>query len=149
MRTGVFKESEIMTRHNVMLERYIKCRDIELKTLRAMVNQQVLPAAVAYKASLSEGVKRLKDAGIDSALEIDLLKDLAALSKSLYDETSSMAHTLDELHHKGDEEAMARKIASDLMPRSVKIAQLCNQIEEIVPDNQWPIPKFFDMLFIR
>ncbi len=149
MRTGVFKESEIMTRHNVMLERYNKCRDIELKTLRTMVNQQVLPAAVAYKASLSEGVKRLKDAGIDSALEIDLLKDLAALSKSLYDETNSMAHTLDELHHKGDEEAMAKKIASDLMPRSVKIAQICNQIEEIVPDNQWPIPKFFDMLFIR
>ncbi len=44
---------------------------------------------------------------------------------------------------------MAKKIATELMPKSVKIAQLCNKIEEIVPDNQWPIPKFFDMLFIR
>lgn len=149
VKTGVFKESEIMTRHNVMLERYIKCRDIELKTLRAMVLQQVLPAAVEYKATLSEGVKRLKEAGIDTALEIDLLKDLATLSKSLYDETNSLTHSLEELHHKGDEEAMAKKIASDLMPRSVKIASICNQIEEIVPDEMWPVPKFYDMLFIR
>ena len=34
LKTGVFRESEISTRYNVMLERYIKCREIELKTLR-------------------------------------------------------------------------------------------------------------------
>ena len=58
-------------------------------------------------------------------------------------------HSLEELHHKGDEEMMAKKIASDLMPRSFKIAEICNQLEEIVPENLWPVPKFYDMLFIR
>ena len=149
MKTGVFTEGEISTRHNVMLERYIKCRDIELKTLRGMVLKQVLPAAVAYKAQLADGVKRLKDSGVDSALEVDLLKDLAALSKSLYDETNSLAHSLEDLHKKADEETCAKKIAQDLMPRSFKIADICNQIEEIVPDSDWPVPKFYDMLFIR
>lgn len=150
VKTGVFREGEIATRHNVMLERYIKCRDIELKTLATMIHQQVLPAAVGYKAQLSESAKRLKDiSGVDASLETDLLKDLSGLSKSLYDETRSLMHSLDELHHKGDEEGMAKKIASDLMPRSFKIAQICNQIEEIVPEDSWPVPKFYDMLFIR
>jgi glutamine synthetase len=150
VQTGVFREGEISTRHNVMLERYIKCRQIELKTLSAMIHQQVLPAAVQYKAQLSESVKRLKDiSGADSSLEVDLLRDLSDLSKTLYDETRSLIHSLDELHHKGDEEMMAKKIASDLMPRSFKLADVCNQIEEIVPDSMWPVPKFYDMLFIR
>ncbi|MFL5783121.1 MAG: glutamine synthetase III [Bacteriovoracaceae bacterium] len=150
VQTGVFRESEISTRHNVMLERYIKCRQIELKTLSAMIHQQVLPAAVQYKATLSESVKRMKEiSGVDVSLEVDLLKDLADLSKTLYDETRSLMHTLDESHHKLDEESFAKKISSELMPKSFKIAEVCNKIEEIVPEDMWPVPKFYDMLFIR
>lgn len=149
MKTGVFRESEISTRHNVMLERYIKCREIELKTLRGMVLKQVIPAAVEYKGVLADCVKKQKDAGVDTALELELLKDLTTVTKSLYDQASNLDGTLDELHKKHDEETIAKKIAMELMPLSVQIADMCNQIEEIVPDENWPVPKFYDMLFIR
>lgn len=147
--TGVFRENEISTRHNVMLERYIKCREIELKTLRGMVLKQVIPVAVEYKGVLADCVKKQKDAGVDTALELELLKDLTTLTKSLYDQASNLDGTLEELHKKHDEETVAKKIATELMPLSVQIADMCNQIEEIVPDENWPVPKFYDMLFIR
>ena len=147
--TGIFKESEIMTRHNVMLERYIKCREIELKTLSGIVLKQVLPVAVEYKAQLAESIKKQKDCGVDSSLEVELLKDLSNLAKTLYEQTINLTTSVDDLHRKLDEEAFAQKIAEDLMPQSLKISDLCNQIEEIVPDGNWPFPKFFDMLFIR
>lgn len=147
--TGIFKESEIMTRHNVMLERYIKCREIELKTLSGIVLKQVLPVAVEYKAQLAESIKKQKDCGVDSSLEVELLKDLSNLAKTLYEQTINLTTSVDDLHRKLDEEAFAKKIAEDLMPQSLKISDLCNQIEEIVPDGNWPFPKFFDMLFIR
>ena len=146
--TGVFKESEISTRHNVMLERYIKCREIELKTLSGMVLKQVVPAAVEYKAQLAESIKKQKEAGADSSLELELLKDLATLSKTLYEQTVNLTGSL-ELIHKSDEETVAKKIAMELMPQSFKVAELCNKIEEIIPDENWPLPKFYDMLFIR
>lgn len=148
MKTGVFKESEIATRHNVMLERYIKCRQIEIKTLAGMVLKQVIPVAVDYKAHLAESIKKQKDAGTDSSLELELLKDLANLSKTLYEQTVNMVNNLEAIH-KNDEETVARKIATELMPLSVKVADLCNKIEEIIPDENWPVPKFYDMLFIR
>jgi glutamine synthetase len=147
--TGIFKESEISTRHNVMLERYVKCREIELKTLVGMVLKQVVPVAVNYKAQLAESIKKQKDAGADSSLELELLKDLATHAKTLYEQTINLSSTLHELHEKCDEETLAKKIATELMPQSVKIAELCGRIEEIVPDENWPIPKFYDMLFIR
>jgi glutamine synthetase len=148
MTSGVFKESEISTRHNVMLERYIKCREIELKTLAGMVLKQVVPVAVEYKAQLAESIKKQKDAGADSSLELELLKDLATHAKSLYEQTVNLTGTLESIH-KHDEETIAKKIAVELMPQSVKIADLCNKIEEIIPDENWPFPKFYDMLFIR
>lgn len=147
--SGVYRESEIATRHNVMLERYIKCREIELKTLAGMVLKQVVPVAVEYKAQLAESIKKQKDAGADSSLELELLKDLATLAMSLYSQTNSLTTQLDEMHSKLGEEAMAKKIAMELMPASFKIADLCNKIEEIIPDENWPLPKFYDMLFIR
>jgi glutamine synthetase len=149
LKTGVFKEGEIMTRYNVMLERYIKCRQIEFKTLRGMVLKQILPVAVDYKAVLAESIKKQKDCGADSSLEMELLKDLSTLSKTLYEQTTNLNNILEEIHHKHDEETVAKKIALELMPMANNISDLCNQIEEIVPDENWPLPKFFDMLFIR
>ena len=148
VKTGVFKESEIATRHNVMLERYIKCREIEFKTLSQMVLKNVIPVAVDYKAQLAESIKKQKDAGSDSSLELELLKDLANVAKSLYEQTINLQSSLEAIH-KNDEEVIAKKMAVELLPQSVKVAELCNRIEEIVPDENWPFPKFYDMLFIR
>lgn len=147
--TGVFRENEIVTRHNVMLERYIKCRQIEFKTLRQMALMQVLPSAIEYKGILAENVKKIKDAGADATVEIELLKQLSHLAKDLHDKVMVLNSNMDDMHHKLDEEAFSKKIASELMPSSLEIADLCNQIEEIVPEDKWPLPKFYDMLFIR
>lgn len=149
VKSGVFNESEISTRHNVMLERYIKCREIEIKTLAGMVLKQVIPVAVDYKAHLAESIKKQKEAGSDSSLELELLKDLATHAKTLYEQTVNLSSTLDDLHSRCDHETLAKKIANDLMPQTVKIADLCSRIEEIIPEENWPVPKFYDMLFIR
>jgi glutamine synthetase len=149
MTTGVFRENEVVTRHNVMLERYIKCRQIEFKTLRQMALMQVLPSAIDYKGILAENVKKIKDAGADATVEIELLKQLSHLAKDLHDKVMVLNSNMDDMHHRLDEETFSKKIATDLMPASQEIADLCNQIEEIVPEDKWPLPKFYDMLFIR
>jgi glutamine synthetase len=110
--------------------------------------KQIVPVAVDYKAQLAESVKKQKELGADASLELELLKDLATLSKTVYEQTVNLTGSLDAIH-KHDEETIAKKIASELMPQSFKIAELCNKIEEIIPDENWPLPKFYDMLFIR
>ena len=51
--------------------------------------------------------------------------------------------------HKLSEEEYSFKIARELMPLSEEIADLCNKIEDIVPEKYWDIPTYYDMLFIR
>jgi glutamine synthetase len=147
--TGVFRETEISTRYNVMLERYIKSREIELRTLRQMVLKQIIPAAIGHKAHLAQAVSLSKAAGADTTVETELLKVIAGLSKDLHDKTMILNNHLDCLHGKLDEESISLKIAHELMPASFEIASICNQIEELVPEDKWPVPKFYDMLFIR
>jgi glutamine synthetase len=146
--SGVFRESEINTRYNVMIERYIKCREIELRTQSQMILKQVLPAAIEYKTLLSQGLNAAKEAGVDCSVETEVLKTLSGLIKDLHNQTLVQLNNLEGLHQ-GDEERVARKISADLMPASFQIADLCNHIEELVPEEKWPVPKFYDMLFIR
>ncbi len=148
-RMGVFNEGEIKTRANVMLERYIKCREIEFRTLHDMVTKQVLPVAVGYKGQLAQTVKALKDAGADASVEQDMLKTLSNAAATLATQSSMLMANLETAHKSLGESQLAAKIGKDLMPLSAQIASLCNQVEEIVPEDMWPIPKFFDMLFIR
>lgn len=146
---GVFTSNEIITRHNVMLERYIKCREIEFKTLKQMVQKQVLPAAIDYKAFLAQSVKTQKEAGVDNTMELEVLKNLADVAKDLFKQLTILDSAMDEYHRTLDEEKYAQKIAVELMPQSVQVSNLCNSIEELIPEDSWPVPKFYDMLFIR
>lgn len=147
-KTGVYKPSEIQTRYNILLERYVKCREIEFKTLRSMILKQVLPVAIESKSLLSKAVLKQKEVGVESTVELELLKNLSNHTKDLYTQTNMLASSLEEFS-KLDEEALALKIAKELMPLSEKVAEIANNIEDIVPEQMWPLPKYYDMLFIR
>lgn len=146
---GVFRQGELQTRANVMVERYIKCREIEFRTQEAMVNKQILPCAIAYKAELSETVSKLKAVGADSSIEEGMLKRLSDVVKTLVAKKDLLAANFDKAHHSMGEEEFSVKIAKDLMPVCEEISLLCNQVEEIVPEDSWPLPKYYDMLFVR
>lgn len=148
-RMGVFNEGEIKTRGNVMLERYIKCREIEFRTLANMVHRQVLPSTVAYKEQVAQSINSIKAAGGDVSVESEVLKQLSGLTKDVQTKVATLMSAVDGLHKGHDEYAIADKIGKELMPLSEQIAQGCNGLEELVPEDQWPIPTFYDMLFIR
>lgn len=145
---GIFKPSEIMTRYNVMLERYIKVRDIEFKTLISMIEQSVMPAVTTYKNTLTELMKKQKDLGLDSSIEMDIYKSLSEAAVSLHTQTGNLKKQLASAHH-GDEEKIALSFAHELMPISVQIGQYSNKLEALTPDSLWSLPKYYDMLFLR
>jgi len=145
---GVFNEGEIKTRANVMIERYIKCREIEFRTQQTMVQKQVMPVAIAYKQQLAEAIGKIKDAGGDVSVETELLKALSHATKELGTNTTKLIHDMEACHKLGEAKC-ADKFAKELMPLSTHIADLCNIVEEAVPEDMWPVPKYYDMLFIR
>jgi glutamine synthetase len=147
-KTGVYKGSEIRTRFNVLLERYIKHRDIEFNTMISLVEQNVMPAIFEYKHELLELMKKQKDLGLDSQTEMEVYRHLNELASQLHTSVGNLKKDVKSIHH-GDEEKNALQIAQSLMPLSTQIATLSNKIEEIIPDHMWTLPKYYDMLFLR
>lgn len=144
---GIYRKSELFTIYNVLLERYCTCREIEFTTLIDMVNQQVVPASLSYKKQLSDVILNLKQLKIESTVEIDIFKKLNLILETLYEDTRNLGNMMKTLPE--DEEEKARQIAEQLMPMSEQIAGFSAQIESILPEAEWPLPTYFDMLFLR
>ena len=79
VKTGVLSEQEITMRYNVLAERYNTHREIEFRTLLNMVYHQVLPAGITYKEQLSTVIRNQKEIGLESSVEVEIYKILAAL----------------------------------------------------------------------
>lgn len=143
----IYTQTELIMRHNVLVERYNTQRSIEFTTLVSMVNQYVFPAVVKYKNELSQCVKNQKDIGIESAFEKELYKKLNFASEGLYNRMNQLQNAMEEMPTDINEEA--KTIANKLLPLSEEMATFCGQVEELVPDEYWTLPKYYDMLFIR
>ena len=141
----VLTADELQMRSTIFLEDYLKRREIELVTLISMIKQYVLPAALAYKAAL---VPLLSNAKKDQTLAES--KIFAQLTQTI-NELHQRMTALEEWHQAlGDLrlEDAAAKMAAEGVQGLYDLAIFCGQLEELVPHDLWPLPTFYDMLFL-
>ena len=145
---GVYTPSELETRFNVRVERYVKHREIEFNTLVNMINKDIIPAAIQYKRELAESINQQKQAGVEAKVDLEILKDVNTKVEALRADNSKMITLLESIAGKEDIEA-ADVIAKQMLPLSEKIAETVAFLEENVSEELWPLPTYYDMLFIR
>ncbi|MBN1534091.1 MAG: glutamine synthetase III [Spirochaetes bacterium] len=146
----VLSPVELKSRYHIRLERYAKDIDIEAKALSNMVTSQIIPAALRFQGemakSLKDTAKVLGDA--DLAPQKKLLGTLCGLIGAI--ETS--VEELKTAQEKGigmhDELEKAKYCNDTLKPLMLKVRQSVDELEPLVCDELWPIPKFWEMLFI-
>lgn len=142
----IYTPTELEMRYNVRVEQYCVCRQIEFRTLVNMIHKDVLPAAITYKGMLAAGIEDQKDAGCDAKVDKIILKDIDAKVTDLYEKSKKLHEATEALGHEiGD----AEKIANELLPLSEEVADIIGYLEENVAEDLWPIPTFYDLLFVR
>jgi glutamine synthetase len=143
---GIYSENELNMRFNVRVERYCLQRIIEFNTLISLVHKDIFPATIQYKALLANAVDEQKDVGVDAKVDKALLTQINNELNELYDKTRLLMKEVDKLGH---EISDAEVIANKLLPLSEEIADHIAYLEEHVSEELWPLPTYFDLLFVR
>ena len=131
------------------LENYNLLRNIEFKTLINMSEQHVLPAAYEHKKELAMTLKDFQAIGYGSAkAEAETLATLGELTDDLHDKLKAFKDLLKNNSEKA-EDLVSKSIAHEILPASEKIAEIVQAIEDMMPDQSWPLPKHHEMLFLR
>jgi glutamine synthetase len=143
----IFSEAELHSRYHVRLERYLKDMSIEIDTLRSMVDTIVLPSAYRYHAELASGVAVAKAAGVP-APAAEVLSRLTSLIQGLATQRSALDNVVQKMEAKSGDEEKAKMVAYDVAGTLLEVRRYCDELETIIADDQWPLPKYREMLFI-
>jgi glutamine synthetase len=146
-RLGVFSEAEIHSRFHVRLERYLKNMMIEVDTLRAMVDTQVLPAAFSYQGQLAQAAVANKTLGLEAPQTVPL-KELSVHITQLQNKRSALEIALQRVEGMKAETDKANGFAMEISTIMHEIRILCDGLEAIVSDDLWPLLKYREILFL-
>jgi glutamine synthetase len=146
--SGVFSEAELASRFHVRLERYIKDVAIEVETLTQIVDTMVLPAALAYHGKLAEGAAAAKNAGFAAIPQKESAERIAHLCDILATRRKSLVETFTKVDALEDHEAKATGLAQEVMQSMLEVRRVCDELEGLVADAMWPLPKYREMLFL-
>ena len=136
---GVLSERELAARHDIAWERYIKVQNIEANCALDMARTLILPAAVRYLGELS-GASASK--GVNA-----LCATVAALTDRLVTAIDDLEHAQHGAHKKTSMEAEARAFAESVIPAQNALRAAADELETLVADDLWPLPKYRELLF--
>ncbi|MBN1653762.1 MAG: glutamine synthetase III [Deltaproteobacteria bacterium] len=151
-RQKVFSKSEIVARYHIWVDIYDKMIDIEARTLAEIASTQVLPAAYAYQTRVGDSLETLErlckvtnKAAVDDRRSFfeQLTNDILYVHRNIA-ELEKMIDKALEL----DEEKRADYYFETLKPQMAHIRRHIDELERVMPDELWQLPKYREMLFI-
>ncbi len=146
-RLEIFSEAEVQSRFHVRLERYIKNLWIEADTLKAMVDTQILPSVYSYHGHLAQGAAASRELGT-KAPQTETLVRLSLLTETLQGKRTQLDDALRAAEKASTDEQRAQVLAEQVAPSMMEVRQVCDELESIVGDSYWPLPKYREMLFL-
>jgi len=147
----VLSKVELNSRYIIYLEKYIKDLEIEVKCLNNICLNQVIPAAIDYQKTVAKAVLMTKEvlgtAAVVSA-ETDILKKVVDLVNNIYSVNKEIQSKVDAANAVHDEAKKAETLCAKVKPKMDELRAYVDALECLVDDEKWPLPKFWEMLFI-
>ncbi len=135
-RYKVLSKRELESRYEVWVEQYVIRANIEAETADSIARTMILPAALRYLALIDDAEVGVVDAETRPLVE-QLISSLAELKAA--NEYPDGVEGLD----------LALYARDNQLARMSEVRKVADQLEKIVPDDLWPLPKYSEMLFIR
>ncbi|MGZ8378722.1 MAG: glutamine synthetase III family protein [Gemmatirosa sp.] len=147
-RSRILTEVELESRYHVRLERYVKDMLIELHTLAQMIDTIVLPAGYAYASALARGAAHAKQAGITQVPQVAAAERVGHVLVQLDAARTTLLAVIEQADSTHDDPGVcARLLTGEGADAMAAVRAGCDALELLVPDDQWPLPKYREMLF--
>lgn len=150
-KSGVMSNVELEAFHAVQLHSYCTKLDIEAKTLEEIVVTQVLPAVMRYQTELAQNINALRSIDMvqSARTQVDLVKRIVANVEAIQIGMKKMHEAYERAHHATDIRVEAGIFCHEVKPQMDAIRDAVDDLEAIVDDQQWPLVKYRELLFIR
>ncbi|CAM6000424.1 unnamed protein product [Sphagnum balticum] len=151
---NVLSKDEVLARYNINLETYCKTVNIEASLTETIATNMILPVALEYQSRVANTIVQTKSAvsGINLSVQETMLRDIADKVNQL----KTNLEVLESIRHNDNEEESAdddllghaKFYQNKVIPAMNSVRQIADELEVVVDDSLWPLPKFREMLYI-
>ena len=149
---GVLAPNEVEARFEILNETYVKKLQIEARVIGDMCLNHVIPAAVKYQNLLIENIKGMKEIfGADfqmlCASEIETLKKISLYINNASADVEALVEARKKANRIEDIAQRAKIYSYEVKPMMEKVRESADNLEMIIDDELWPLPKYRELLF--
>ncbi|MDD6402205.1 MAG: glutamine synthetase III [Lachnospiraceae bacterium] len=146
---GIFTESEINSRYEILLENYSKTIHIEAKTLSDMLTHEFMPTLMKYLDQITDIAAKKKQVSdsISCKSELKLIDKLSAWYEKLDDLNDKLVADRKKAEAMEDSLDMAKFYQTEILADMAAIRTIADEAEEVIPEELMPYPSYTKMLF--
>ena len=147
---GVYTETELRSRCEILLENYSKVIRIEALTMLEMARRDIMPAVSKYLADISAAATAIKNvvATADCTMQEESINEISALLAKIYTATNALQKAVDEAApHEENVQGAAIYYCNEVLPKMRELRAVVDQTETLVGSEYWPMPTYADLLF--
>ena len=148
-KNNILSEKEQEARHEIYLENYIKKVEIESSLVEELTMNQILPACIRFQTDLFQNIKASSEAGIPNKTAQTIAKSVSVHIDEVYAGIEKMKAARSKVHHLNTTRDKAIALCDQVKPLFLEIRSHVDDLELLVEDKYWPLPKYREILFNR
>ena len=149
-RNKILSEMEVEARHEIMLENYIKMMQIESRVIGDLSLNHIIPTAISYQNRLIENAKGLKELGIANKENLQTITKISEYISNIMSLTKEMTEERKRVNKIENPRAKAIAYCDDIKEKYFdKIRYSVDKLELYIDDEDWPLVKYRELLFLR
>ena len=147
---GVMNHKEVEARNEIKLESYIKKVQIEARVIGDLAMNHIIPTAIAYQNKLITNANGLKGLGVDNTAVVQTIKEISGHIETIKANVREMVDERKRLNKVTDTHKRAFGYCDDVKEKYFeKIRDAVDKLELLVDDEDWPLVKYRELLFLR
>jgi len=147
---NVMTHREMEARVEILLENYIKKVQIESRVMGDLAMNHIVPTAIKYQNKLVENANGLKGLGIENTSVVKTIETIAGHIDTIKREVANMIEERKRVNKIEDTREQAIAYCDDVKEKYFdKIRYAVDKLELFVDNQDWPLVKYRELLFIK
>jgi glutamine synthetase len=147
---GVMSHKEVEARTEIRLEGYIKRVQIEARVMGDLAVNHIVPTAIAYQNKLIHNANGLAGLGMDNKVVLQTIKEISGHIDIIQSNVRDMIEERKRANKISDVKKRAIAYCDDIKEKYFDVIRdSVDKLELLIDDEDWPLAKYRELLFLR
>lgn len=149
-RHGVYSHKEVEARQEIKLENYLKKVQIEARVIGDLAMNHIIPTAIAYQSKMIENANGLKGLGVDNTAVVKIIEEISRHIEIIKTNVRNMIEERKRINKITGAHQRAIEYCDNIKEKYFEVIRdSVDKLELLVDNEDWPLVKYRELLFLR